>query len=200
MKKAMYFAYLAMLVTATVSCSSEDIYQEPVEESVSVRDFKNIDFSKAWEGLELNINFSHLFDYSNAVELKSNSDETFAAALTELRQTIEERKDGTTDMVTSIYFTNGKARVRQHLFIDATNNDIMKELTMYLGNKTLNVPEISEGNYKLPQGYTLLTDDMDNNITMIGDFLVQNLIENSDIVTVQLRVNAGKSSVYVHKS
>lgn len=195
MKKAIFLAAFTILGAGMVSCNSEDTYEAPDEKSVTVKDFEKIDFSEAWKGIKFNIDFSRLFNYSNVDELKVKSDKTFAEMITEARDLIEESEEGITDLVSTIEVKAGEAHIKQLVFLE---NNLKKEIVEYNNGDGKKIK--SGGVYNTPKDFTLLTDDLEGNSNALGNFLSNNLKADSDSIILEVRVNAGKASVFVFKA
>lgn len=199
MKKAVYFAFMAVMGAGMISCSTEDatendtaIQQKQAEASVET--YKGMDFSNLFTDVRwnLNIDFSLLYSYANMKELKANSDKNLTEIIDEFRDLIAEKQEnGITDIVATIEFKNGEARVKEYLFLD---NSLMKEKVEFAGRD--GVESITSGEYKAPN--SVLTNTVDDDMPTVSDYLV-NSLQNSDSVILQFKVNAksGKGSVYI---
>ncbi|WP_417358670.1 hypothetical protein [Flavobacterium sp.] len=199
MKKAVYFAFMAVMGAVMISCSTEDatendtgIQQKQAEASVEA--YKGMDFSNLFTDVRwnLNIDFSLLYSYANMQELKANSDKNLTEIIDEFRDLIAEKQEnGITDIVATIEFKNGEARVKQYLFLD---NSLMKEKVEFIDRD--GVESITSGEYKAPN--SVLTNTIDDDMPTVSDYLV-NSLQNSDSVILQFKVNAkaGKGSVYI---
>ena len=199
MKKAVYLAFMAAMGTGMISCSTEDamdndttIQQKQAE--ASVKAYKGMDFSNLFTDVHwnLNIDFSLLYSYANMQELKVNSDKNLTGIIDEFRDLIAEKEEnGITDIVATIEFKNGEARVKQYLFLD---NSLMKEKVEFIGRD--GVESLTNGEYKAPNA--VLTNTVDGVMPTVSDYLV-NSLQNSDSVVLQFKVNAkaGKGSVYI---
>ncbi|RYJ44469.1 hypothetical protein [Flavobacterium beibuense] len=202
MKKAMYFASLAMLGTAMVSCSNnqsdnnETNAQEVTAKQADNRKFDNLGdgIAKGLAASFKDMDFSKLFVYNNTAELKTKSDKTFAEMITEARDLIEERED-ITDLVSTIEIKAGEAHLKELIFLE---NSVKKDIVVYKDRN--GVEEKSSGVYSTPSNFTLLTNDLENNSTVVSDYLTNNLKTDGDSFTFELRVSAGKASVYVYKA
>ena len=202
MKKAMYFATLAMLGTAMVSCSNnQSDNNETNAQQVTVKQADNRKFDNLGDGIAKGLatalkdmDFSKLFVYDNAADLKAKSDKAFAEMITEARDLIEERED-ITDLVSTIEIKAGEAHLKELIFLE---NSVKKDIVIYKDRN--GVEEKSSGVYSTPSNFTLLTNDLENNSTVVSDYLTNNLKADGDSFTFELRVNSGKASVYVYKA
>lgn len=201
MKKAMYFASLAMLGTAMVSCSNnQSDNNETNAQQVTAKQADNLKFDNLGDGIAKGLatafkdmDFSKLFVYNDTAELKTKSDKTFAEMITEARDLIEERED-ITDLVSTIEIKAGEAHLKELIFLE---NSVKKDIVVYKDRN--GVEEKSSGVYCTPSNFTLLTNDLENNRTVVSDYLTNNLKTDGDSFTFELRVSAGKASVYVYK-
>ena len=199
-------ALSALIALSFTSCSTEDAIAEQETQYTKANQLaeglkagcKNanrisqIDYAEVWRGMDLNIDFTYFFDYTDTNELKELSNKTFKSAIEEMRMGVSE-KEGISDMATTIVFENGKARVQKHLFIDSSN--VIQEAIEYKNGETIE-RQGNEELYRMPLQYNTVCKDAENNIEAIGEYLAQNLTTPTNKVVLEVKVNDSQAVVY----
>lgn len=193
-------AVAAITVFSLASCSTEDAFVQ--EEAKSLKQESHDPSQTTFTGLvwtqQLDMDFSRLFEYSDTNELQRLSDEKFTFTITDMRNELESRAEAT-DAVSTIEIENGMARVKQLLFINSNNRNSIVERVWFKPGSTTNIYKEADGFYNLNPDFTLLSNDADNNIETIGQYLQQNLVNNTDKVTLEIKVNNKEAAVYTKK-